>query len=739
MKFTPQHDQMDCGPACLSMIAREYGRKYSLKYLRENSFLTREGVSLLGISEGAKTIGLESFAGKMNREHLKKEARLPCIIHWNQNHFVVLYKIYNKYKFFPFLKERWKYKIADPAHGLITLNEDTFFKSWTSENEEGLILFLHPTEEFYTKALPKDDSLSLRYLLKYLHPFKSQLLQLLLGLLIGSLFTLLFPFITQALVDKGVVNKNIDIIFVLLLAQLTMYFGNATIDIVRNWIFLYIGTRINITIISDFLKKILRLPVKFFDTKMTGDFNQRIGDHERIEHFLTSQSLLTFFSLINLSVFFFVLLLYNLKILLIYCFLTAIAVTWAFLFFRRRKILDYYRFQRRSENQDSIYEIIGGMQEIKLNNFEDYKRNEWEKNQIKLFKVNLRILRLDQLQLNGFDFINHLKNILVTFVAAREVIFGHISIGAMLSISYIIGQMNSPIDQLINFFRSLQDAKLSLERLNEVQNHETEEKPEHIKLNFLEENTPYLSKRGIIIDNLSFQYEGPNSQYILKNINLHIEEGKTMAIVGASGSGKTTLMKLLLKFYDPIAGTIYVNQHKLSNISASNWRRNCGTVMQDGYIFSDTIERNIATDDENINKDKFVSAAITANIIDFLNELPLGVKTKVGASGNGISGGQKQRILIARAVYKNPHYILFDEATSALDAENEKIIHENLQEFFTGKTVVIIAHRLSTVKNADKIVVLKHGEITEMGNHATLVEKRGDYFNLVKNQLELGN
>lgn len=739
MKFIPQYDQMDCGPACLSMIARSYGKKYSLKYLRENTFLTKEGVSFLGISEGAKTIGLETLAVTIKGEHVKKEANLPCILHWNQNHFVILYKVYNRNRFFPFLKPDWRYRIADPAHGLLTLTERDFYKSSISENNEGVFLFLSPTEKFYAQQPPKEESLSLSYMLQYLKPFKSQLLQLFLGLLIGTLFTLIFPFLTQALVDKGIGNKDMHIILVLLIAQLTMYLGNTVINIVRNWIFLYIGTRVNITIISDFLKKLLKLPVKFFETKMQGDFNQRIGDHERIEYFLTSQSLLTFFSLINLSVFLLVLCFYDVKLLLVYCGFTTIAIIWATIFLNKRKILDYYRFQRRSENQDAIFEIIGGMQEIKLNNFEKYKQNEWEKNQVNLFKVNLRILRLDQLQLNGYDFINQLKNILVTFIAAQEVVNGHISLGAMLSIAYIVGQMNSPIDQLITFFRSLQDAKLSLERLKEVQNHETEEKDGNIQFQNSKATAGNSSGKGIRIENLSFQYEGPNSQYVLKDINLHIEEGKTVAIVGASGSGKTTLMKLLLKFYEPVSGHVYVNDHDLNKISSASWRRNCGTVMQDGYIFSDTIERNIATDDEHIEKEKFIAAATSANIIDFLNELPLGVKTKIGASGNGISGGQKQRILIARAIYKNPEYILFDEATSALDAENEKIIHDNLQEFFKGKTVVIIAHRLSTVKHADKIVVLKHGQISEVGTHASLVEKKGDYFNLVKNQLELGN
>jgi len=632
---------MDCGPACLAMVSRVYGKKYSLSYLRDNTFLTREGVSFLGISEGATTIGLESSADKLNVQQLVSNNQVPCILHWNQNHFVVLYKIQTRSALFPFLQIKPRFKIADPAHGLITLSEEQFLKSWAEGGSEGVALTFKPTAAFYEKVVPPNTTLGLKYLLHYLKPFRNQLIQLLLGLLVGSLFTLILPFLTQALVDKGVAAKNLNVIFVILLAQLTIYLGSTVIEIVRNWIFLYIGSRINITIISDFLKKLLKLPVKFFDTKMIGDFNQRIGDHERIEHFLTSQSLFTFFSLINISVFFFVLLSYDPTILLVYALLTAVAIGWVVLFLRKRKILDYHRFQRRSENQDSIYEMIGGMQEIKLNNFENYKRTEWEKIQVKLYKINLKILKLDQFQSIGFDFINQLKNIVVAFIAAREVVLGHISLGAMLSISYIIGQMNSPVDQLINFFRSLQDAKLSLERLNEVQDHVVEDKPENVELKLDDKSPVSDSKRGIHINNLSFQYEGPRSPYVLKNINLHIEEGKTLAIVGASGSGKTTLMKLLLKFYEPVAGEIRVNEYKMTDLSASSWRGNCGTVMQDGYIFSDTIERNIATSDENPQAERFIHAVTTANILDYLNELPLGVKTVIGASGNGISGGQK--------------------------------------------------------------------------------------------------
>ena len=551
-------------------------------------------------------------------------------------------------------------------------------------------------------------------------------------LLLGSLLTLIFPYLTQNLIDKGVNAKNLNIITIILLAQLAVFFGTVIIDIIRNWLMLFVGTKISITIISDFLKKLLQLPIKFFDSKLMGDFNQRIQDNERIEHFLTSQSLITFFSIVTFSVFFGVLWHYNFSILLVYFLLTAISISWSFYWLKKRIILDYQKFQQRSENQESIYEIINGVIEMKLNQFEEIKRKEWESIQQKLFKINIKALKLDQIQMSGFDFLNQIKNIIVTFLAATFVVKGKMTLGELLSVSYIVGQMNTPVNQLVSFFSSLQDAKLSLERLNEVQNHSTEEHSDNQKL-ILQSNSEIEFK------NLSFQYEGPKSPYVLKDITFTIPEGKITAIVGASGSGKTTLMKLLLKFYEPTQGKLFFNSENINNISPKSLRENCGVVMQDGFIFSDTIERNIATGDENINKDKLQNAVKIANIEEFIKSLPLGYNTKIGASGNGISGGQKQRILIARAVYKNPHYIFFDEATSALDAENEKIIHDNLQQFFKGKTVLIIAHRLSTVKNADQIIVLKNGEIAEIGNHQQLVQNKADYFNLVKNQLELGN
>ena len=735
MNFIPQKDQMDCGPACISMVASAFGKNYGLVFLRENAFITREGVSLLGISEASKKIGLETISAKLNTiTLLENNDSLPCILHWNQNHFVVLYKI-SKSRF----GKQLIFHIADPAHGKIKLTQDKFEISWLSDGDKGVALFLNPTEEFYKKQPPKEEKLTIKYLFNYLKPYKKQLFLMFLLLLLGSALTLVFPFLTEALIDKGVNAKDLNFIFIILLAQLGLFLGSIIFSIFRNWLMLYVGTHLSITIISDFLKKMLKLPIKFFDTKLMGDFQQRIQDNDRIEEFLTSQSLTTFFSIITFSVFFGVLWYYDVKILLVYFVLTALSIGWSFYWLKKRKKLDYFRFQQRSENQESIYEMLNGVTEMKLNQFEDFKIKEWENIQQKLFKINTRILKLDQIQLSGFEFFNQLKNIVVTFLAATYVVQGSMSLGMLLSISYIIGQMNSPVNQLVEFFRSLQDAKLSLERLNEVQNHEPEENKELKQITTQSNYQKNGIEKGIYLKNISFQYEGPKSPYVLKDINLHIPEGKITAIVGASGSGKTTLMKLLLRFYDPINGEIFYNHDNILNLSPKSIRENTGVVMQDGYIFSDTIERNIATADKEINKQHLKKAFQIANIEEFLESLPLKYNTKIGAAGNGLSGGQKQRMLIARAVYKNPHYIFFDEATSALDAENEKIIHDNLQEFFKGKTVIIIAHRLSTVKNADNIVVLKKGEIIEQGTHKELVNKKADYFNLVKNQLELGN
>ncbi|AZA84798.1 ABC transporter ATP-binding protein [Chryseobacterium lactis] len=733
MIFVPQHDQMDCGPACLAMISSHYGVNFRLQYLRDKSFITREGVSLLGITEASAKIGFDTVATKLQMNNLDSSL-LPCILHWNQNHFVVLYKISKN-----ILTGKLIFKIADPAHGYIALTEEKFKNNWISEGEKGVALFLEPTEEFYKQTSEQETKISVKFLLNYLKPYKKQMLQMLVFLLLGTITTVVLPVLTQKLIDEGVSKKDLSVISYILIAQLAFFVGNIIFNVFRNWIMLIVGTNVNIRIISDFLKKLLQLPIKFFDTKLLGDFSQRIQDHERIESFLTSQSLITLFSALTFIVFFGVLWYYDITILSVYLILTSISITWSLFWMKKRKILDYFRFQQRSENQESIYEIINGVSEMKLNQFEEYNRHKWKEIQKKLLKTNVRILKLDQIQLSGFEFINQLKNIIVTFLAASFVVKGNMTLGELLSVSYIIGQMNSPVNELIQFFRSLQDAKLSLSRLNEVQDHPNEEHENQVPLlskKYTEQNG---IERGIYFKDVSYQYEGPRSPYVLKNINLFIPEGKITAIVGASGSGKSTLMKIFLKFYEPIEGEIFFNHLNSRDISPKDLRKNCGTVMQDGFIFSDTIERNIVAGDEDIDYIKLEKALYTANIKSFVEELPLGLKTKIGAAGNGISGGQKQRILIARAVYKNPQFIFFDEATSALDADNEKIIHDNLQSFFNGKTAVIVAHRLSTVKNADQIVVLKHGEIVEQGSHQELVSRRSDYYNLVKNQLELGN
>lgn len=730
-KFFPQFDQMGCGPACVAMVASVHNKDVNYRYIRENTFISKEGVSLLNISEVAKKIGFNTHSTLISISQLiENKSIFPVILHWNQNHFVVLIKVRKG-----IFNNNNNYFIADPAHGVIKLNEAEFKKSWLSQVDLGVALFLSPNEQGDNYSEPVDGKLDLKYVLSFLNPYKRQIAKMSLLLFLGSCLTLIFPFLTQTLIDKGVTVKDLHVITIVLLAQLSLYLGSLIIEVIRNSILLYVGTKISITIISDFLQKLLKLPIKFFDSKMMGDFQQRIQDNERIESFLTSQSLTTFFSIITFSVFFGVLWYYNFRILIIFLILTIISVFWSLFWLKKIKILDYFKFQYRSENQQSIYEIINGITELKINQFENLKLQEWEEIQQKLFLVNVKLLKFDQVQLSGFDFINQTKNILVTFMSALFVVQGQMTLGELLSVSYIVGQMNSPVNQLVNFFRSLQNAKLSLERLNEVQDHPQEENDFQKKM-LLTNNTK--SDGDINFKNVSFQYDGPNSPLVLEDINLTIPTGKVTAIVGSSGSGKTTLIKLLLRFYDPCEGQILYNGVSTLLLSPSDLRKNCGVVMQDGYIFSDSIKRNIATGDQEIDEKKYREAIKIANIEEFIDSLPLGCNTKIGSSGNGISGGQKQRILIARAVYKNPHYIFLDEATSALDAENEKIIHNNLHFFFQSRTAVIIAHRLSTVKNADQIIVLKDGQIVEIGQHDQLVKMKGSYFNLIRNQLELG-
>jgi ATP-binding cassette subfamily B protein len=723
------------------MVAEHYGRKYSLQNLRDKSHITRAGVSMLGISDAAEAIGFRTMGVKASLDKMYKEKPLPFIAHWGQNHFVVVYGIKKVGKTKGFAQSEtlndYKIQVSDPAHGLVSYTREEFEKKWASTMHEGektgVALLLEPTPAFYELDGDTHNRSSLSFLFQYLRPHKKFLVQLALGMLLGSLLQLIFPFLTQSVVDVGINTQNLNFVYLVLVAQLVLFIGRMSVDFIRSWILLHVSTRININLISDFLIKLMKLPIGFFDTKMIGDLMQRIGDHRRIEQFLTSETLGIIFSFFNLIVFGAVLAFYSWKIFAIFMIGALLYVAWILLFMKRRRDLDFKRFQQASDNQSNLFQLITGMQEIKLNNCEKQKRWAWERIQAKLFRVSIKGLALSQYQQAGSVFFNEGKNILITIFAATSVIKGEMTLGMMMAIQYITGQLNSPIAQMIQFIQSMQDAKISLERLGEIHEKEDEESTDMPKLDELP------TQKDITVENVNFHYEGPNSPRVLDNINLHIPQNKITAIVGASGSGKTTLLKLLLGFYEPSEGKIKVGNSPLENFSQRMWRQKVGVVMQDGFIFSDTIANNIAVSEESINREKLANAVETANIQEFIEGLPLSYNTKIGQEGSGISQGQKQRMLIARAVYKDPEFIFLDEATNALDANNERKIMENLDKFFKGRTVVVVAHRLSTVKNADQIIVLDKGKIVEQGNHAELTMKKGDYYELVKNQLELGN
>jgi len=724
--FHKQPDSKDCGPTCLKIIAKHYKRAPSLQQIRELSETMRTGSNLLNLSNASELLGFRTLGVKISLQKLQ-EVPLPCILHWNKNHYVVLYKIKKKI-----------FYVSDPAHGLLKYSQEDFLKYWIGNNatentEEGIALLLEPTPKFYDSDFnDKEKSLGFSFLSKYLFRYKKFLVQLIIGLLAGSLLQLIFPFLTQSIVDVGIKNQDIHFIYLILFAQLALFVGRTSIEVIRGWILLHLSTRINISLISDFFIKLMNLPIAFFDTRMTGDILQRINDHKRIERILTTSSLNVLFSMVNLIIFGFVLAYYSLTIFTIFLVGSFLYFLWIIIFLKKRRNLDYKRFSQISQEQSKVIELINGMQEIKLHNAEKQKRWGWEFLQARLFKVSIESLALEQYQSVGSGFINELKNILITVLSAKLVIDGEITLGMMLAITYIVGQLNSPISQLINFIREVQDAKISLERLSEIHNKEDEEKADDQKITEIPKNL------DLALSNVSFRYIG-SDQLVLRDLDLHIPANKITAIVGASGSGKTTLMKLLLKFYDPNKGQIKIGNHDLKNVSQKSWRYECGVVMQEGYLFSDTIANNVAVGVDYVDKKKLAHAVDVANIKEFIESLPLSYNTKIGMEGVGLSTGQKQRLLIARAVYKNPNFLFFDEATSALDANNEKTILEKLDVFFKDKTVVVIAHRLSTVKNAHQIVVLDDGKIIEKGTHKELVKQKGSYYHLVKNQLELGN
>jgi len=719
-----QTEAKDCGPTCVKMIAKHYGKIINTQQLRTLSETTREGSSLLGLSDAVESIGFKSLGVKLSYKKLQ-EAPLPCIAHWNKNHYVVVYKI----------KKEIVY-VSDPAHGLISYTKEEFIARWignnaTEDTEEGVILLVEPTPLFYQTEFDKDEPFGFGFIFKYLFKYKRFIIQLIIGLLAGSLLQLVLPFLTQSVVDVGIKNQDLNFVYLVLFAQLFLFVGKAALEIIRSWILLHLSTRINISLISDFFIKLMKLPISFFDVRMTGDLLQRINDHKRIERILTTSSLTVLFSFFNLIIFGFVLGYYSLQILGVFTVGSVLYFGWVLFFFKKRKELDYKRFSQVSQEQSKVIELINGMQEIKLHNAERRMRWNWEYVQARLFKIATKSLALEQTQSVGSNFINELKNMFITILSAKLVIDGEITLGMMMAISYIVGQLNGPITQLISFMRDVQDAKISLDRLGEIHNKEDEEKPGDEKVTTVPKNA------SINLHNISFRYTG-GLEPVLKDLSLEIPANKITAIVGVSGSGKTTLMKLLLRFYEIDHGEIMVNQFNLKNISQKVWRDHCGVVMQEGYIFNDTIAKNIAVGEDHVDTKKLAHAIDVANISDYIEGLPLGYNTKIGSEGSGLSTGQKQRLLIARSVYKNPKFLFFDEATSALDANNEMVIMGKLNTFFADKTAVVIAHRLSTVKNAHQIVVLDEGKIIEKGNHKELIALKGSYFHLVKNQLDLG-
>lgn len=686
---------------------------------------------MLGISDAAEAIGFRTEGVKITWEQLCESVSKPCIVHWNQQHFVVVYGIRKHHG-------EYRVNVADPSGGLLTYRKADFLKSWVSTTAGdgqpiGLALLFETTPEFYKTDDQQHRGLSFRHLFRYLRPYRRYLFQLFLGLLTGSVISLIFPFLTQSMVDTGIGNRDLHFIILILLAQVMLTVGQTANEFIRNWLMLHVTSRVSISLISDFLSKLMRLPIAFFDAKRIGDILQRVGDYNRIQSFLTGSLISIVMAVITFAVYSGIMASYNLPILLIFLIGSALYVGWVMLFLKRRRKLDYMRFQEAANNQNNLVQMITGMQDIKLNNCERRKRWAWEGIQAKLFRISLKGLALGQTQEAGGLFIGQTKNVLMSFLAAAAVVDGQMTLGMMMALQYIIGQMNAPLAQFINFVQATQDAKMSLERLNEIQAREDEEPMGIGKRRDIPENAA-IEFRDVV-----FQYDGPHSEKVLDHINLHIPSRRITAVVGTSGSGKTTLLKLILGFYRPVEGSVQLGGVPIENYSDSEWRHNCGVVMQEGYIFSDTILSNIALSDEHPDRERLRKAVRVANIGSFIESLPLGYNTRIGADGHGLSTGQKQRILIARAAYRNADYILFDEATNALDANNEREIMQNLESFFRGKTVIVVAHRLSTVKNADKIVVLDKGRIAEEGTHSELVARRGAYYHLVKNQLELGN
>lgn len=711
---------MDCGPACIKIIARHYGKTLSMKYLRDKCFITREGISMFDIGQAAESIGFRTLALKLNFDDLYKKMPLPLIVHWKEKHFVVVYKI-TKTKVF----------VSDPASGLISYTYAEFCDAWYKNNNMGAAVVMEPTTDF-NSVIDNETSSSLKYFRRYLKPYHKYLIQVIIGMLVGLLIGLMSPFISQSVVDFGISGANMGFIKTMMIAGIVLAFSSLVSGFIQSRLMLYVSERINMSMVSDFLRKSLKLSVAFFERKTISDLLTRIGDQDRIQSFIMSTFLGIFINVLLLIIYSCLMLYYESNMFFVFLIGNLIYTGWIFLFLKRRKKLDNILFELRSTNQNAMLEILNSVQDIKANSIANSRRWRWEFSRFKIYGLHVKNMDMDQIQSAGASLIMKLQGVVIAYIAATNVINGTMTLGMMMAAQYILGQLSGPLSSMIGYVNSYQFAQLSLKRVNEVI---LDEKPEGSKaFNNVPEN------KTITLTNVTFHYN-PNFEAVLKNINITIPQHKTTAIVGESGSGKTTLVKLLLRFYDPDSGSIEVGGIQIDNIDLDKWRRGCGVVLQDGRLFNETILYNICLQDDeaDIKMDRLKDVIQLANIGDFINERPLKVYTQLGENGNGLSQGQKQRILIARALYKNPDFIFLDEATNSLDANNEKVISRNLDQIMEGKTAVVIAHRLSTVKNADNIIVLDKGSVVEQGTHDELIALKGMYYGLVYNQLDLGN
>ena len=716
-----QLDTMDCGPACLKIISKHYGKNLSMKRLRDLCNINREGVSLLDISRAADNIGLRSFALRATHTDLEKKIPLPCIIHWEYSHFVVVYKVNHD-----------KTYVSDPRLGLVSYKTKEFCDFWKKKNDRGYVLAIEPSPKFYDIDADIQDNRTGNYF-SYLMPYKKFLIQVFFGMVMGVFLNLLFPFITQSIVDIGIENKDYDFINILLFASIVLSISSAVSNFVQSRIMLFVADRINISMVSNFINKLMNLPLSFFERKMTSDILARVSDHNRIQSFVFETFLSMTIAILSFVVYSIILVYYQASLFFVFISGSLLYTGWIFIFLKRRRRLDSKYFGATVVNQNEIIQVVDGIDDIKVNNLQQRKKWDWEQSRMRIFNLNIKMLNLLEIQNIGTTIIDNLKNVLITFFSAKAVIDGDMTLGMMLAVQYIIGQMNGPVGKLIGYIHSYQDARISMERVNEVMHDEKEE------IKYVGPPFPSPENISIKIENLSFSYHS-TSALILDNISLVIPEGKMTAIVGASGSGKSTLLKLLMRFYDSYTGKISVgNGIDLQSVDIDHWRSNCGSILQNGKIFSDTILKNIVLDDENINIDKLNEAIDTANLREFIESKPLKLYTLVGHGGNGISGGQAQRLLIARAVYKDPKLLLMDEATNALDAKNEREITLRLLKIFKNKTTVVIAHRLSTIQAADQIIVFNKGKIVECGTHEELMVREEHYYDLISNQIPMSN